>query len=127
MSEEHSDQHRVSDATLVEEEMLRAAARESADKTLGDENEFVPSEPVLSAYLHTELLAILGKLALSGAGTEIVRGVAVDLHRLIATSAGALQKGYRALIDGLLPGLGEEEVTDVQNEEPDKTDDGIPF
>ncbi len=58
---------------------------------------------MLSAYCRAELLQILGKLAVAGASSGVVRGVGADIHRLITVSATAMRSGHSSLLEDFLP------------------------
>ncbi len=57
-------------------------------------------EPVLASYVAQNLLSICGKLSLSGAPPEIVRGCHDDLLEAISVSVRAVWRGYDELWKG---------------------------
>jgi hypothetical protein len=91
------------DAMLVgHDELIDAAATVPSGIPAGGFT-FVETEPVLSEYCHDELLRILGKLAVAGASSGVVRGVGADIHRLITVTATAMRSAYGSLLEDFLP------------------------
>ena len=95
------------DAILVGKNDLSAAVETSIRLRPGEGFTFVATEPLLSAYFRVELLQTLGKLAVSGASTRVVRGVGADVHRLITVVAMAMKLGYGSLLEDFLPEFSE--------------------
>ena len=91
------------DAILVNPEVLSAAIEAAERETSVEEFTFIETEPWLSTYCRAELLQTLGKLAVSGASPEVVRGVGADIHRLITVTAIAMKSGYGILLEDFLP------------------------
>lgn len=92
----------ITEATLIKEEILRSAVEVCKSRTFPDDDVLLPSEPVLSACVRYELLKISGKLALSGAGPDIVVGVAADAYNTVLIAVTAVRMGYARLLEGLL-------------------------
>jgi hypothetical protein len=91
------------DAVLVDEEALTTAIKSVVKRVPSEGFTFVKTEPVLSAYCRAELLQVLGKLAISGASSQVVRGVGADIHGLITVVAAAMKAGYSSLLEDFLP------------------------
>ena len=91
------------DAILVNPEVLSAAIEAAERETSVEEFTFIETEPWLSTYCRAELLQTLGRLAVSGASAEVVRGVGADIHRLITVAATAMKSGYSSLLEDFLP------------------------
>lgn len=94
------------DAMLVDREVLNAAIADAAQRDFESADSVIAGEPVLSVYLHGQMLQTIGKLALVGASTDVVRGVAVEIHSIVGVTAHALRRAYRALLDGVVPDIG---------------------
>ena len=91
------------DAVLVDQEALAAAIKSVGGEFPSEGFTFVETEPLLSSFCHAELLQVLGKLAVSGACSGVVRGVGADIHRLITVTATAMKSGYGSLLEDFLP------------------------
>lgn len=102
MDEERTSWRGMADA-VVDDHALQAAMQEQADNDASSVGEVIPAEPVLSSFLQDEILKLVGKLGLAGAETNILQGVACDLHRLLGLTAKAVRQGYRVLLDDFLP------------------------
>lgn len=93
------------DGMLVGPEHVFAARQETAaaglDQALAALRQ---SEPALAGYLAAELIAISGKLALSGAPTHLIQGAHTDLLTLILTCVQALRRGHYELWKDTLTG-----------------------
>jgi hypothetical protein len=86
------------DAMLVEGDFLVTARQAVATKgaPLGLK-ELGLAEPILAAFIHESLAAVAGKMALSGAPTEIVQGVHEDVLGIVLTCHQALRLGHYEL------------------------------
>jgi hypothetical protein len=105
----------VSDAALIDADTIQTALQNRAnDSTPDSPFEILRTEPILSSFVHGELLQLVGKLALSGAGTDVVRGVSTDVHRLLGITAAAFRLAYCGLLEDFMP-----------EEQPEKPD-GVP-
>ena len=93
------------DAMLINQVVLGKAIEAAIDMTPDEKMIFIETEPLLSAYCRAELLQTLGKLAVSGASPEVVRGVGADIHRLVTVTASAMKSGYCELLEDFLPEL----------------------
>lgn len=86
------------DGMLVESEMIAAAmtavGKQGTEKAL---NELATQERDLTAYIAHSAMTIAGKLALSGAPSEVVRGSHDDFLTVILTCVGALKHGHYEL------------------------------
>ena len=91
------------DAVLVDREVLATAIKSVSKEFPSEGFTFVETEPLLSSFCHAELLQILGKLAVAGACSGVVRGVGADIHRLITVTATAMKSGYSLLLEDFLP------------------------
>jgi hypothetical protein len=111
------------DAMLVNKIVLSNAIETEVNEESGDKLIFVETEPLLSAYCRAELLQTLGKLAVSGATPEVVRGVGADIHRLITVTATAMKSGYGILLEDFLPEFAAQTVDPhTQSEEGQEAD-----
>ncbi len=106
-----------SDEPIVGRENIASAVQAAAEIEPSCELDMIAGEPLLSCYLRDGVLQILGKLALAGAGHELVENVAEDFFRLLNVAVNATRSAYRALLDGLLPdpgaGAGNDEGTET--------------
>jgi hypothetical protein len=83
------------DSMLVEPEHIVSAGRDVAAKGPGPTlNEFGKAEPALGSFIHESLAAVAGKLALSGAPTELVQGSHEEMLALVLTCVKALRRGH---------------------------------
>ncbi len=107
------------DAMLVSQGVLENAIEAVEDEACAGEFKFVEHEPLLSTYCRMELFQVLGKLAVAGATTEVVRGVGADIHRLISITANAMKSGYCTLLEDFLPAFSKSppETTSQATEE----------
>lgn len=87
--------HSMTDGSLVTRNVLATVLKERA--TEGAETNAVQQlatrEPVLAAYVSERIVAVSGKLALSGAPSEVVRGSYDDLLEIVTVTARAIWKG----------------------------------
>jgi hypothetical protein len=83
------------DGMIVEPECV-AAALEDVSSRGSDAllTELVNTEPALAAFVSQNAVTIAGKLALSGAPTEVVSGVHGDVLTAVLTSIQALRRGH---------------------------------
>lgn len=86
------------DGMLVESGMIAdamtAVGKQGTDKALA---ELASQERDLTAYIAHSAMNIAGKLALSGAPSEVVRGSHDDFLTVILTCVGALKRGHYEL------------------------------
>jgi hypothetical protein len=83
---------------LVESSSLFKAGRELARQGTADGlSGLAGREPVLAAFLSERLAAIAGKLALSGAPSEVVQGSYEETLGLVLTCVQALRHGHYEL------------------------------
>lgn len=121
MDRERESSSENADAMLVNQGALSNAIDAAANETAGDEMTFIETEPLLSASCRAELLQTLGKLAVSGASPEVVRGVGADIHRLITVTATAMRSGYSILLEDFLPEFAAT-TTDPHTQSADDND-----
>jgi hypothetical protein len=131
MSENNDSSMPPSDAALIDTQAMQNALELWLTGHERSPLEILPNEPVLSAYVHGELFAVLGKLALTGAETEVVRGVSADLHRIVGITASAFRLAYYDLIKDLLPDIhadapGTPDQTERQDERENEDDNEDP-
>jgi hypothetical protein len=91
---------------IIDRDFIAAAVQAAADKKPTEEQELIAGEPLLSSYLRDGVLVVLGKLALAGAGPQLVEKVAEDMFRLIDVAVNSTRAAYRALLSDLLPENG---------------------
>jgi len=93
----------MKDASVVSQNTLRAVAvAVAAEAVEGNVIQSVAArEPVLAAYIAEKMLAVSGKLALSGAPPEVVQGCYDEVANLVATSVRALWAGSDELWKGI--------------------------
>jgi hypothetical protein len=86
------------DGMLVEPEHVTAAFQDVANRG-GEEAlaELATTEPALAAFIGQHLVAVAGKLALSGAPTPVVSGLHADVLATVLTSVQALRRGHYQL------------------------------
>lgn len=101
---------------LVGREDIANAVQAAAEKEPANERDLIAGEPLLSSYLRDGVLVVLGKLALAGAGPQIVENVAEDMFRLIDVAVNSTRSAYRALLDGLLPDPGAGTANEVSGD-----------
>ncbi len=118
-----NNQTKKTDAMLVNRGAMNNAIEAVANETSGEKFTFVETEPLLSAYCRAELLQTLGKLAVSGASPEVVRGVGADIHRLIKVTATAMKSGYSILLEDFLPEFAAP-TADPHTQSADGTESG---
>lgn len=94
------------DDPIVAHCFILAAVKSAADREPKEEQELIRGEPLLSEYLRCGVLEVIGKLALAGAGHELIENVAEDLFRLVDVAATATRDAYRALLSDFLPENG---------------------
>ena len=84
------------DAGLISPDIMRDVLDEPVpqDKDTDILEAIGSREPVLASYVAQSLLAISGKLALSGAPPELVCGCHEDLLEVISASVRAVWRGY---------------------------------
>lgn len=95
-----------SDNPIVGRDFITAAVQAAVDREPAEEHELIKGEPLLSEYLRCGVLEILGKLALAGAGHELIENVAEDMFRLVDVAATSTRDAYRALLNDFLPENG---------------------
>ncbi len=106
------------DQCIVDRDSIASAVQAAAETEPADAPELIAGEPLLSAYLRDGALAVMGKLALAGAGPQLVQSVAEDFFRLLNVAANSTRSAYRALLDDLLPDPGAVAVNGESNEAP---------
>lgn len=86
------------DGMLVEPQHIVSARQNVAAKG-GPEtlSEVARTEPALASFVFESLAVIAGKLALSGAPTQIVQGSHEDMLALVLTCVQALRRGHYEL------------------------------
>ena len=92
-------------AGIVKQEMLDGAMAEQRNPKRGYDP--LGTEPVLRSHLHDEMLKVCGRMSLCGVPTSVVRGVRMDMERLIDLTIATLQSAYRDMWNGLLPTVDE--------------------
>jgi hypothetical protein len=132
MSSSDRRPHPISDAALIDAETIRTVLQNRADDPEDSPFEVLRAEPALSSFVHGELLKLFGKLALSGASTEVIRGVSTDVHHLLGVTAGAFRLAYCDLLEDFLPdGEPDSESDETPPPENDESqmdgDANIPF
>ena len=96
----------VSDAALIDANTIQTVLQNRADEPEDSPFEILRTEPILSSFVHGEVLQLIGKLALSGANAEVVNGVSRDVHRLLGVTAAVFRVAYCDLLEDFLPGYG---------------------
>jgi hypothetical protein len=93
------------DSMLVEPEHITSAGQQimgdGAAKALDSLGE---AEPALAAYIRESLAALAGRLALSGAPTELVQATHEEMLTTVLVSLTALRKGHFELWKDALEG-----------------------
>jgi hypothetical protein len=93
------------DSMLVEPEHIVSARQDVAAKGSGPAlNEFAQAEPALASFIYEGLASVAGKLALSGAPTELVQGSHEDVLAVVLTCVQAMRRGHYALWKDTLTG-----------------------
>ena len=95
-----------SDDPIIGRDFITAAVQAAVEKQPANEQDLIAGEPLLSAYLRDGTLQILGKLALAGAGPQLIENVAEDYFRLLNVAVNATRDAYRALLNDFLPENG---------------------
>lgn len=103
MSDQLKPEPSASDEPIVGRENITDAVQAAAEIEPSCELDLITGEPLLSAYLRDGVLQVLGKLALAGAGPQIVESIAEDFFRLLNVAVNSTRSAYRTLLDGLLP------------------------
>jgi len=86
------------DSMLVSVEMItEASSKLSPDDAAAALDSLAECEPELTGYVARSMMAIAGKLALSGAPSEVVRGFFDDAIVVALTSIRALRVGHYEL------------------------------
>jgi hypothetical protein len=82
---------------LVEPDHITSACQDVGAKGTGQFlNDFAKAEPMLASFISERLAVVAGKLALSGAPTELVQGSHEDVLAIVLTSIQALRRGHYA-------------------------------
>lgn len=118
MSNDRRNPKPISDSALIDADTISTVLRKHCNNTDKQPFEILQTEPVLSEFLHAELLKTFGKLALAGANPAVVRGISADLHRLLGITAGAFQTAYRDLLEDLMPEAEFDPRADEPGENP---------
>jgi hypothetical protein len=93
------------DSMLVEPEHIIRARREvSAKGSYAYLNEFAEMEPALASFVSESLTSAAGRLSISGAPTELVRGSHEEVLRVVLASVQAMRRGHYALWKGTVVG-----------------------
>lgn len=110
------------DEPIVSRDYIFAAVQAAAEKEPAEEQDLIVGEPLLSIYLRDGSLQILGKLALAGAGPQLIENVAEDYFRLLRVAVEATRDAYRALLGDLLPDdrVGEPDADANAENGPDR-------
>ena len=98
----------MSDPGIVSRTVLAAvlAERGSENPEANVLQHLAQREPVLAAYISERVVSVSGKLALSGAPSEVVRAAYDDLIEVVAVAVRAVWKGQDEFWKGIdLPGL----------------------
>jgi hypothetical protein len=83
------------DSMIVETDYLVDARQEVAHSGVGEALTAVgQSEPAMAAFIHESLATIAGKLALTGAPTQVVQGSHEDMLAVVLTCVQALRRGH---------------------------------
>ena len=86
------------DSMLVEPEHICTARQDIAAKGNADaQAEVGQAEPVLASFLCESLATVAGKLALSGAPTELIMGSHEDILAITLTCIQAVRRGHYEL------------------------------
>jgi hypothetical protein len=86
------------DSMLVEPKHIVDARQDVAAKGNAQVlQEFAQSEPALASFIFEGLTVVAGKLALSGAPTELVQGSHEDVLAMVLTCVQALRRGHYEL------------------------------
>lgn len=94
----HEERLMKPDGMLVEAHYLGKAREETAEQGTGPAlQELSETEPILAGFIHESLIDIAGKLALSGAPTEIVQAVHEDVLTVILICHRAVRQGHYEL------------------------------
>jgi hypothetical protein len=93
------------DSMLVEPEYLIHARQDIANSSASEAlTALAGTEPALASFIHECLATVAGKLALSGAPTEVVQGSHEDVLTLVLTCIQALRRGHYELWKDALEG-----------------------
>jgi hypothetical protein len=98
----------VSDPGVVSRTVLAAvlAERGSENSDANVLQQLAHREPILAAYISERVVSVSGKLALSGAPSEVVRAAYDDLIEVVAVAIRAMWKGQDEFWKGIdLAGL----------------------
>jgi hypothetical protein len=97
------------DSMLVECEHIDDVQKEIADSGCGEAcNKLAEVEPILAAFIFSNLTAIAGKMALSGVPTQVIQGANEDTLALILTCLQALRRGHFELWKDTMAGTQPE-------------------
>lgn len=94
----------MNDQTLITDQMVasvleqcrREGARQQSDTVFAD-------EPVFTEAVQRQLLAIVGRLVLSGAPAQLARHTANEVDQLVMFTADVFRLAYRNLLAELMP------------------------
>jgi len=93
----------VTDPGVVTPSVLAAALAERADENRQANilEKLAEREPVLAAYISERIVSVSGKLALSGAPSEVVRAAYDDLLEVVGVAIRAVWKGQDEFWKGI--------------------------
>jgi hypothetical protein len=86
------------DSMIVEPtHIVRARHDVTAKGSSESLSEFAQTEPALASFICDGLVAVAGRLSLSGAPTELVQGSHEDILGVVLTCVQAIRRGHYAL------------------------------
>jgi hypothetical protein len=115
------------DSMLVEAEyVVRAHEEVVAKGSDGAMAELAKTEPALAAFVQHGLVTVAGKLALTGAPTEVVQGAYQDALAIILAGIAALRHGHYELWKDMLAATPTEVQPEPKERRRRKKSDATP-
>ena len=123
------------DAQLVTNEILDEVVSSDVGNDFESADGVLPTERILSVFIHGQILKLLGRLSLCGADPNTTRAVAADIHHIVSVAVISVQIAYRNLLSDLMPDWQPGESSPDKNKGDEETGpagepavgDGPPF
>jgi hypothetical protein len=111
------------EVALVSKALIESVVSDLGERAENGERGLLDYESNLKGFLEAKILELAGKMALTGAPTDMIHGVTLTVHYLVDITANAVAKAHRQLWDDFLPfpGLRTVPTIPVEAEERPKT------
>jgi hypothetical protein len=101
------------EVSLVSKALIESVVADLGERAENGERGLLDYEPNLQGYLEAKILELAGKMALTGAPTDMIQGVTLTVHYLVDITANAVAKAHRELWDDFLPFPGQRTVQTI--------------